>query len=129
MTSRETQEFNTPQSGLEDEETKQFKDQLQTLTDKANAKQLVVILQFVLGDMKAHIASGRESLEECIGQLLGIGFVHPQWLHDYKHMVSKEIQSAINLLHVHWWKKDADIRGLSKKRPMEICDGHKSTTE
>ena len=108
--------------------TKQFKDELQALTDKASAKQPVVILKSV-GDMNAHIASGRKGLEECIGQLLGIGFVQPQWLDDYKHTVSKEIQSAINLLHVHWWKKDADIRGLSKKRPMEICDGHKSATE
>ena len=51
-------------SRLEDEVKQQFRDELQTLTDKASDGELLV----VLGDMNAHIGSDREGLEECIGR-------------------------------------------------------------
>ena len=53
-----------PQSEREDEVKQQFRDELQTLTDKASDGELLV----VLGDMNAHIGSDREGLEECIGR-------------------------------------------------------------
>ena len=51
-------------SRLEDEVKQQFRDELQTLTDKASDGELLM----VLGDMNAHIGSDREGLEECIGR-------------------------------------------------------------
>ena len=51
-------------SRLEDEVKQQFRDELQTLTDKASDGEFLV----VLGDMSAHIGSDREGLEKCIGR-------------------------------------------------------------
>ena len=42
----------------------QFRDELQTLTDKASDRELLV----ALGNMNGHIGSDREGLEECIGR-------------------------------------------------------------
>ena len=53
-----------PQSEREDEVKQQFRDELQTLTDKASDGEFLV----VLGDMSAHIGSDREGLEKCIGR-------------------------------------------------------------